>query len=265
MTNNLNKELMILIPLHEMTEEVKTLLPKAINSVDTTFQIVISTIPSLLSEAREFLDAGGDKWQNVSAVANVKDDGDSSFSSLVNAGVDDDFEWFSILEFDDTYNNMFDEFFKYKKFKKDVSVFMTLESLMNYNTSHFVGYGNEAPWASSFSSEIGTIDNESLQQFFDFYLTGSYFKTSDWKTVGGLKPSIQVSFWYEFLLRLTKQNKKVFVIPKVGYYHTVNRPNSLMEIYRSTIDAKESQWWFELAQKECGYKIDRKKEYVKKD
>lgn len=255
------KELMILIPIHEFNDIVKELLPKAINSVNNKFNIVISTIPSLVNEFNEFITG---KWDNVNVVCGVDSDDKNTFADLVNSGVDSSYEWFSILEYDDVYNDMFNEFFNYKHFKTDVSVFLTLENLIDYTNDKFIGYGNEAPWASSFSEEIGTIDNDSLKEYFDFYLTGSYFKTSDWTDIGGLKPSIKLTFWYEFLLRLTKKNKKVFVIPKVGYNHYVKRPNSLIEQYRNTIDAEESKWWYELAQKECIYNKDRNKTYTKK-
>lgn len=260
---NSENDLMILIPVHEFGEEVKGMLTKAIASVNNAFPIVISTIPSLVNDITAYTHSSEFKWGKVEVVSNVKDDSCGSFAELVNAGVNEKYKWFNILEFDDTYNDMFMEFFKYESAMHDVSVFMTLEELIDHRSGKFVGYGNEAPWASSFSEEIGFIDNDSLQQFFDFYLTGSYFKTDDWLAIGGLKPSMKLTFWYEFLLRLTKKKKKAFVIPKIGYYHIVNRPNSLMEQYRTTIDADESKWWYELAQKECSYSKDRNKTYSK--
>jgi hypothetical protein len=76
-----------------------------------------------------------------------------------------------------------------------------------------------------------------------------------------LKPSIKITFWYEWLLRATNKGKKVFVIPKVGYNHTLGRQGSLVEQYKADIDKEESQWWFDLAKREYFYKEDRKKEY----
>ena len=130
-----------------------------------------------------------------------------------------------------------------------------------FNTKKFIGYGNEAPWATSFSEEIGYIDNESLQQYFDFYLTGGIYNADDWRSQGSLKPSIKLTFWYEFLLRLTKNGKKVFVIPKLGLKHYVDREGSLYDEYRKTITEEESNWWYELAQKEQYYLEDRNKTF----
>ena len=46
-------------------------------------------------------------------------------------------------------------------------------------------------------------------------MTGSIFNTADWKEVGGLKPQIKLTFWYEWMLRLTNKGKDIFVIPKI--------------------------------------------------
>jgi hypothetical protein len=127
---------------------------------------------------------------------------------------------------------------------------MYLEDITDFNDGKYIGFGNEAAWASAFSNEIGFIDNDCLQNYFDFYMTGSIFNTADWKEVGGLKPSIKITFWYEWLLRATNKNKTVYVIPKVGYNHKLGRKGSLIETYKSTIDQEETQWWFDLAKRE---------------
>jgi hypothetical protein len=87
------------------------------------------------------------------------------------------------------------------------------------------------------------------------------FNIKDWLEVGGLKPSIKITFWYEWMLRATSKGKKIFVIPKVGYNHTLGRENSLVETYKKEIDKDETQWWFDLAKRESYFKEDRKKTY----
>ena len=126
----------------------------------------------------------------------------------------------------------------------------------------YIGFGNEAPWASSFSNEIGFIDNECLQNYFDFYMTGSIFNTDDWKEVGGLKPMIKITFWYEWLLRMTNKGKKIYVIPKVGYNHKLGRNGSIVDTYRKTVGEDESNFFFELAKREYFYhpNVERDKE-----
>ena len=63
------------------------------------------------------------------------------------------------------------------------------------------------------------------------------------------------------MLRLTHNNKKIYVIPKLGYRHFVNRENSLYDIYKKTITNEESKWWYELAKEEYFFKNDRNKTY----
>lgn len=252
------KDITVIIPVHEHNDFVKSLLNRAIVSVPSEYKIVVSTS---LEVDFSYLT---EEYSNVNILTNsAKND----FCSLVNYAVNEiDTKWFSILEFDDEYTNIwFNNVEKYIEYNPEVSVFLPLEELIDFNQNKFIGYGNEAPWASSFSNEIGYIDNDCLQQYFDFYLTGAIFNTDDWKTYGGLKPSIKISFWYEFLLRITNKGKKVFVIPKLGYKHYVDRENSLYDIYRKTIDEKESTWYFELAKQECFYIQDRNKTYENKE
>lgn len=251
------KDLTIIIPVHECNEQVKTLLKKAIRSVDENISIQISCPKSLYDELKNVTER-----KNM-IISTVDENSNTDFCTLVNDSVlKIKTKWFSILEFDDEYTDIwFKNVEKYIRYKPDVSVFLPLEEIIRFNEDNFIGYGNEAPWATSFSNEIGYIDNDCLQQYFDFYLTGSVFSTEDWINQGGLKPSIKISFWYEFLLRLTNNGKKIFVIPKLGYKHYVERENSLYEIYKKTIKEEESSWWFNLAKQESVYKKDRNKTY----
>lgn len=229
--------------MNEFGEENIKLLNKAVNSVPEYVKVVLSHPKNVSNEDL--------KGINERLVTIGESDGDS-FCELVNSAVNNiDEKWFSILEFDDTYTPIwFDNAKKYIEYMPNVSVFLPLEDMSDFNDEKYISIGNEAPWASSFSNEIGCIDNECLQNFFDFYLTGSIFNTDDWKEVGGLKPQIKISFWYEWLLRATNKAKKVYVIPKVGYNHYLGRKGSLVDTYRATIDNEETQWWFELAKRE---------------
>jgi hypothetical protein len=253
------KELGIIIPMHEFGKENIELLNKAIESVPEGMPICLSTpkgtIPAKIKGASNRLNLV------------VSDEDGSSFAELVENGVNafannPDVKWFSILEFDDTYTPIWlDNAKKYIDFMPDTSVFMFLEDITDFNDGKYIGFGNEAAWASSFSNELGYIDLDCLQNYFDFYLTGSIFNLQDWLEVGGLKPSIKITFWYEWLLRATNKGKKVFVIPKVGYNHTLGRKNSLVEQYKAEISKEESDFWFTLAKREYFYKEDRNKEY----
>ena len=248
------KELVVIIPMNEFGKENIELLNKAVESVPSELNVLLS-VPS---------GTDGKKLKGINDRLGVVSESEgSSFAELVNAAVNTiEEKWFSILEFDDTYTPIwYDNAKKYIEFMPSTSVFMYLEDITDFNDGKYIGFGNEAAWASAFSNEIGFIDNDCLQNYFDFYMTGSIFNTADWKEVGGLKPSIKITFWYEWLLRATNKNKTVYVIPKVGYNHKLGRKGSLIETYKSTIDQEETQWWFDLAKREMYYKEDRKKTY----
>ena len=237
------KELVVIIPMNEFGKENIELLNKAVESVPSELNVLLS-VPS---------GTDGKKLKGISDRLGVVSESEgSSFAELVNAAADAiEEKWFSILEFDDTYTPIwYDNAKKYIEFMPSTSVFMYLEDITDFNDGKYIGFGNEAAWASAFSNEIGFIDNDCLQNYFDFYMTGSIFNTADWKEVGGLKPSIKITFWYEWLLRATNKNKTVYVIPKVGYNHKLGRKGSLIETYKSTIDQEETQWWFDLAKRE---------------
>ena len=254
--------LKIIIPVHEFNKEVGLLLERAVNSVPKDYTITISCKNGLTEKISKAIEKCEN---NVEYVETADKKSATDFCSLVNQAVGGT-DWFSILEFDDEYTNIwFKNAEEYMEYKPEVSIFMPMEDVINYEDEKFLNFGNEAAWASSFSNEIGYIDNDCLQQFFDFYVTGSIFNTKDWETFGGLKPSLKVSFWYEFLLRMTHNGKKVFVIPKIGYKHYVNRPKSLYITYRDTMSEKESTWYFDTAKTEYFFKEDRNKTYQAED
>lgn len=237
------KDLVVIIPMHEFGKENIELLNKAVESVPEGIKIILSV--------KKGVDGRTLKGISDRLTVLAESDG-SSFVELVNTAVNSiDEKWFSILEFDDTYTPIWlDNAKKYIDFMPETSTFMFLEDITDFNNGKYIGFGNEAAWASSFSNEIGYIDNDCLQNYFDFYLTGSIFNTSDWKELGGLKPQMKLTFWYEWLLRATNKKKSVYVIPKVGYNHKLGRKDSLTEMYKETMDSDETQFYFDLAKRE---------------
>lgn len=237
------KDLVVIIPMHEFGSDNIELLNKAVESVPEGVKTILSV--------KKGVDGRTLKGVSERLTVLSESEGDS-FAELVNAAVDKiEEKWFSILEFDDTYTPIWlTNAKKYMDFMPDTSVFMFLEDITDFNNGKYVGFGNAEAYASSFSNEIGYIDNDCLQNYFDFYLTGSIFNTADWREVGGLKPQIKLTFWYEWLLRITNKNKKVFVIPKVGYNHRLDRKGSLVQIYRDSMSKEEVEFNFDLAKRE---------------
>lgn len=248
-------KILVIIPLNDYNDQIKSYLEDAIKSVPDEVDIVLSVKHGLKPTP---------DVKHAFTIREEQSDA-SDFPTLVNNAVDDNYKWFSILEFDDEYApTWFKNVNTYINFKPDVSVFLPLCDLVDFNKKEFVSYGNEAVWASSFSTELGYIDLDSLQNFFEYYLTGSIFNTADWKEIGGLKTNIPVYFWYEFLLRATNKGEKVFVIPKIGYVHYLGRSGSLLEQYKNTVNADEANYWMSVAKKEYFFVHQRDvKPYVK--
>ena len=116
-------------------------------------------------------------------------------------------------------------------------------------------------WSASFANEIGFIDLDCLDTYMDFNVTGSFIKTEDFISIGGLKPSLKIAAWYEFLLRACHNSLKVFVVPKVGYSHTLSREGSYMNETKKDISPEEGKWLIATAKEEYFFKEDRKKKY----
>ena len=237
------KDLVVIIPMHEFGKENIELLNKAVDSVPQDIKVILS--------CKKGVDGRKLKGVSERLIVLSEIEGDS-FAEQVSTAVDNiEEKWFSILEFDDTYTPIWlDNVKKYIDFMPETSVFMTLEDITDFNNKKYIGFGNAEAWASSFSNQIGYIDNDCLQNYFDFYLTGSIFNTSDWREIGGLKPQIKLTFWYEWMLRLTNKGKNIFVIPKVGYNHNLNRNGSLVNTYRESMSKEEIEWYFDLAKRE---------------
>lgn len=260
------KDLTIIIPVNEFNQIVEEYLEKSVKSCEAAG----TDATKVFVGPKEVLD-------NLKKTTNYTDwkyvyNEKSDFPAQINAAVKEcKTKYFSILEYDDeytdkwfnnvqTYINCGDK--KYEEYE-GISLYLPLTEIIDYNEVENgpIGYVNEAVWASSFSDNIGFIDLECLKNYMNFNTTGGVFNTEDFIKLGGLKESMKLTFWYEYLLRSVYKGKKVFVIPKVGYRHLINRPSSLSTIYNAEMDSKEADWWIELAQKEYLFTNDRKKTY----
>ena len=249
-----------IIPLNKFDEEVKTMLEMAVKSHQETSKnnpadLMFVGPKEVLDKVRELKLADAQYVENENAW----------FSTQINVAAKNvKTDYFAILECDDEFTPIwFDNVVKYINIGDDIAVYLPLTEVYDYQNKNAgpVGYINEAVWASSFSEKLGYFDNECLQDYLLFNTTGGVFRTKDFLEVGGLKESIKLSFWYEFLLRAINKDKNIFVIPKIGYFHMINRTDSLASEYARDMSDRESEFWIELARKEYLYKNDRKKTY----
>lgn len=247
----------IIIPLYEYNDEVKNLLTNAIDSVNKNG---VSNKNILLVSSQEVLNKI-DSFENVTKVIN---ENPTNYQTQINVAVENvTTEYFSILAYDDEYaDNWSLNVNKYLNDDSlDINLFLTFVGL--YKDNNYIGLVNEMAWAMAFvqENELGYINEEMLKLYYDFSPNGAVFRKDDYQSIGGLKPSIKLSFWYEFLLRFVSNGKKIFVIPKICYLQKIAREGSYMDIINKTMDEKERMWWIELAKKEMFFKKDRNKQY----
>lgn len=250
------KDITVIVPVVNMeNDKNKELFVRAIESIDDSQIIVVG--PENDIKAIENL-----KLSKIMRVL-VNKSQDTSYAFQVNYAVKDvKTTYFSVLEFDDIYTSIW--FKNVQQYldtdTEDTFAFLPLTEVIDVNMGP-VGFANEAVWASSFSEEIGCYDLQCLEDYLDFNTSGGIFKTQDFITLGSLKASMKLSFWYEFLLRATYKGKRIFVIPKIGYNHFIGREDSLSYIYGNNMSEAEANWWINLAKKEYFFPHDRNKTY----
>jgi hypothetical protein len=262
----------IIIPVHEYNPEVSELLKRCLESIQAMALVnkdmnlctdVCVVGPSLPTEEINKLIEWDAEFTSFNIVENS---GKIDFCSQVNYAVENGChnEYFIVVEFDDIVTAKWVKMaLPYIESRPKCPIFLPLVEVYDIqNPNAPLHYINELGWSSSFAeNELGSLTNAALQDYCNFNFTGSIVKRSDFIKAGGLKPSIKLAFGYELLLRLAHFNKEVYVVPKVGYFHFVNRDNSLTSEYHRTMTQEEGSWWIKLAIEECQHKKDRNKTY----
>jgi hypothetical protein len=249
------KNLTIIIPVFNLNDVKVNLLSRAIESVDDSNILIVG----VKSDIEKVVIP---KDKTIKTLINDSDN--TTYPYQVNLAVQNvNTDYFSVLEYDDTYTPIwFKNLGQYmENDTEDTFAFLPLTEVIDTELGP-IGYANEAVWASSFSEEIGCYDVQSLEDYLDFNTSGGVFKVSDFKSLGMLKSSMKLTFWYEFLLRALYKGKRIFVIPKVGYLHYVGNEDTLTSIYMNNMDEKEANWWIDLAKKEYFFPHDRNKKYT---
>lgn len=262
----------IIIPVHMYNEEVYALLRRCLNSVNFMAEeclkkdikvdvkiVGVTDIPENIYTQLE----NPCVFNSFNIIENTT--GNMDFCSQVNFGVEQcKNDYFMIVEYDDMVTPKWVvSAIPYMEQHQKCPIFLPLNEIYDINENKKpIGYLNEIGWSSSFvDNELGSLTNDLLKEYYNFNITGGIIKKNEFKKAGGLKPSIKISFGYELLLRLSNLYSEVFIIPKVGYFHFINRPDSLTSYYHSNITQEEGAWWIKLATQEYHFKKDRNKEY----
>ena len=176
-----------------------------------------------------------------------------SFAAQVNFGIENaTTKWVSIFEFDDEYANIwFDNVRKYMEYYPMVQAFLPVV-IDTDEKGAFAGFTNEAVFAANFAQEVGYLTNDILQDYQNFQSSGMVIRKEVVEEFGGFKPSVKLTFVYEFLLRLTYNSTSIMTIPRIGYKHTNMREGSLFWNYKfgeeKMLD-EEVKFWVQSAKK----------------
>lgn len=172
--------------------------------------------------------------------------------------------WISIFEFDDEYSAIwFKNVKKYIESYPNVQIFLPVV-VDTDEKGTFAGFTNEATFAANFTQEMSILTNDVLQEYQNFQTSGSVIKKEIFDDFGGLKPSIKLTFVYEFLLRLTYNSVTIMTIPRLGYKHTNLREGSIFWNYKNSDDKlseDEVKFWISTAKKEYFFVDDRAIKY----
>lgn len=250
------KKITVIVPLHEYNEQYLKRALSSINFGETKnnkYYEILFVGPQDVCEQAEQLNKTINQYETRSLVNNETD-----FQTQINKGVFDCVTpYFSILEYDDVYtNNYFKNMQELIKKHAEYSVILPVNEYVT-TKDEMVSFGNEIALDPSFADEIGFIGLDELQLFMDFNCTGGLFKTEDFISLGGLKKSLKIATWYEFLLRACYKTKKIYVMPKIGYVHTIDRSDSYMNTAQSQITQEEGKFLIDTARQEYFFKEDR--------
>jgi len=188
-----------------------------------------------------------------------------SFSKQVNHGISKAKNpWVSLFEFDDEFSSIwFKNVQKYMESYPEVDAFLPIV-VDTDDKGVFRGFTNEATFAANFSQEMGYLTNDTLNDYTNFQTAGMVIRKRAIEDFGGFKPSIKLTFSYEFLLRMTYNSVSILTIPRLGYKHTNMREGSLFWNYKngeSVLTDDEVKFWLQTAKKEYFFVDDRSIKY----
>lgn len=254
----------IIIPIHKFDETISNYLKRAVESIkkqegiDKLPNVIFVYPPNIENELKVFIT---ENFNSDEFFIFLKNDGNWDYQSQVNLAVKSmETEYFSVLEFDDEYGNVFlKNAIKHITAFPEIDVFLTMMIEVN-DKNEGIKLTNETVWAQQFigeNGEMGYLNLNALKQYTDFKLSGAVIKKSEFENLGMYKSNIKLTFMYEFLLRALNNGCKVFTIPKLGYKHLSSRIGSLFNDYQKNLSSKERKFWFDVAVKESNFTNDR--------
>ena len=250
-----------ILPLHIYDNTVKgyltKLFPTIVESCEgTNNKLFIVGPKDVIEKAKDLAPTG------LTSLTLIENDETSVFTQINKGVMKCTTKYFSIIEFDDLLRPFWPKVAEtYIDEKKDVSIFMPIVRLYD-EKNEVTSFSNEVAWAASFVKDeknIGYLTLAEMENYMDYTLSGAIIKTEDFISAGMLKPSLSIASIYEFLLRMAYKSKKIFVIPKCGYIHTVNRDGSFYKTETAKLSQDEAMFYIKTAKQEYFFDEDRNK------
>ena len=205
----------VIIPVHELNETIESLLVNAIKSVDnqkSDIPIILVHPKTINNEITDFF------TKNVfdSTIEFIINENNSDFQSQINLAVKNvTTEYFSILEFDDEYAPTYSKTMsKYIDHYDDVDILLPIIVEVD-DKGGWVKFTNEGSWAQQLvgeNGEAGYLNNNILNQYTDFKLSGALIKKQTFIDIGGFKSNIKMTFMLEFIYRLLNNDDPALAV-----------------------------------------------------
>ena len=209
-----------------------------------------------------------------------------NFAAVFNQGfsfaVEHDYEFVTFIEQEDVISSRWYAYANQYAIEKDkFDIFLPL--IRNTTNGIFNNYMNEACWAEGMVDDAGVTDMNVLLRFNCIHPLGAFYRVSSIKNYvepseegkyQPMKESMKISNYYEFFLRMTYNDIKIYTIPREGYEirlvrqegfkHTSSKiPSNLTQLpeEKGGISPEEGKFYMELARKEYFFDEDRKIAY----
>ena len=228
-------QITVIVPIHKYDDTVKVFLNRALESVDKeSFDVLFVGPNEVLNEAKKL-------YEDATLVVNEETD---VYTQINKAALQCVTPYFTVLEFDDILLPNW----KTQLVSEIGENTITIPLNEYVENGEFRAFGNEIAWDAAFIHEdgnLGFITEDELKAFSDFNITGAIIKTEDFISLGKLNPDFKILSWYEFLMRVARADKTIYVVPRVCYSHTVLRDGSYGAEARKTTDKEEISKLFE--------------------
>ena len=262
------KKISIIVPVHKIANqtdlnyfnEMKESLKNQTNKNFEVLYITPKNIEVSVENPSSFTyELGSD---TTHAVHHYPHDDEMTYQRAVNYGASVcGTEYFTVLEFDDTFSQTFVEHIHkhLNHYGSKYDIYTNIVFEVNEQGS-MMGLRNETAWVVNLMAVQGEIDLEKSKQFLNsLSLVGAVFKTSKFLSINGLKPSFEIFFNQEFLIRALENSFNVYVIPRIGVKHTNNRPGSYFDQCSAKFNNEDRKYWHSQILKQCYTNEDYKK------